>query len=323
MQPKVSVIIPLYNSISFLAETIESVLYQSYENIEVIIVDDDSKDGSIELAKTFASSIVKVVKNKGKGACAARNYGFEMSTGDYIQFLDADDLLSPDKIEKQVQVLQNTVNQLAVCDTVHFYDSPETGTSHDADFLITTENPEAFFIKLWGGPATTFYMVQTSAWLTPRHLIETYGLWDETLAKDQDGEFFARMGLHSQGIVYVPEIKNYYRKHRLGQNIASKKQRKHIESNLKATGLKAKYLLSKTDSKAAKSALAKQFKFVAMEAWPNFKDITKRALLESESFGGSPYKPVLGGRIIELIHTVFGWKIAKALSYYGHVMIKK
>lgn len=318
-----SIIIPLYNSVSFLEETLQSVLQQSYKNIEVIVVDDGSTDGSFELAKTFESSIVKVVKNKGKGACAARNYGFEMSTGDYIQYLDADDLLSSNKIESQVNALEGVQNQLAVCNTIHFYDSPDTGICTDKYYVFSTDAPEDLFIKLWGGLDSQMDMIQTSAWLTPRKLIEQAGPWNEQLAKDQDGEFFARVGLLSQGIVYVPEIKNYYRKHLKGNNIASQKQRKHIESNLLATELKSKYLFDKTNSVQAKQAIATQYKHVAIDAWPEFKDLSHMALTACENLGGSTYNPKLGGQGIELIKRVLGWRTAKSIAVYGRKVLNK
>ncbi|WP_435134182.1 glycosyltransferase family 2 protein [Formosa sp. A9] len=323
MQPLVSIIIPLYDAVTFFEETLQSVLQQSYNNIEVIVVDDGSTDGSWELAESFLSDKIKVLKNKGKGACAARNYGFDVSSGDYIQYLDADDLLSSNKIECQVNALNGVQNKLAVCNTIHFYDTIENGSCSDVDYVFSTDTPEELFIKLWGGLDANMNMVQTSAWLIPRKLIEQADPWNEQLAKDQDGEFFARVGLQSEGIIYVPEAKNYYRKHIKGQNIASKKQIKHIESNLLATSLKADYLFKKTESQQAKQAIATQYKHVAMEAWPEFKDITKRALKSCEDLGGSAYNPILGGTMIELIKKIFGWKLAKSVAVNGRKLLNR
>ncbi|CDF80632.1 glycosyltransferase (GT2) [Formosa agariphila KMM 3901] len=316
MVDKVSIIIPLYNSVSFLGETLQSVLNQSYINTEIVIVDDGSTDGSFEFALTYVSQKIKVLKNKGKGACAARNYGFELSTGDYIQFLDADDILSLDKIERQVEALKGRQDLLAVCNTVHFIDAVESGICTDEPYLFSTSKPEEFFIKLWGGNELPMNMVQTSAWLTPRLLIENHGLWNESLAKDQDGEFFARLGLNGNGIVYVPVAKNYYRKFLNGNNIASGKSRVHLASNLKSTQLKEVYLFGKTHGTQARSALAIQFKQLAIDAWPEFKDISEQAIRASNKLGGSNYEPAIGGRIVEMVKNLFGWKCAKSMSYY-------
>ena len=320
---KVSVIIPLYNASEFINDTIHSVLNQSYSNIEIIIIDDNSSDDSYNKALKFESEKVLVYRNSGKGACAARNYGFKLSSGKYIQFLDADDLLSPNKIEKQVEQLKCSENRLAVCNTIHFINKIEDGKCTDQAYLFSTRHPEELFIKLWGGEDLVMNMIQTSAWLTPRKLIEKGGLWNESLPKDQDGEFFARIGLQSSGIIYVQDVKNYYRKHNTGKNIASKKERKHIESLLLTSQLKEKYLFEKSNSKESKKAISTLYKWVAMESWPVFPDLTKEALQNSKRLGGSDFLPVLGGKVIELLKFTFGWKFAKWVSYYGHALLKK
>ncbi|HZX58320.1 MAG TPA: glycosyltransferase family A protein, partial [Mucilaginibacter sp.] len=104
-QPLVSIIIPVYNSEKHLAETISSALEQTWPNKEIIIVDDGSADNSLAIAKSFASENVKVFHQPNKGASAARNKGIQEAKGDYIQFLDADDLLMPNKIAAQVKQL--------------------------------------------------------------------------------------------------------------------------------------------------------------------------------------------------------------------------
>ncbi|MBP1839110.1 glycosyltransferase family 2 protein [Formosa algae] len=320
---KVSVVIPLYNASTFLKETIDSVLNQSHTNIEIIIIDDHSTDDSFNKALEFQSENIIVKLNKGKGACAARNYGFELSTGDYIQFLDADDILSKDKIAKQVEALNESKTELAVCNTVHFSGRIEEGKCVDHAYVFSTSKPDELFINLWGGNNLPMHMIQTSAWLTPRTLIEKAGLWNESLAKDQDGEFFARVGLQSSGIIYVPEVINYYRKHNTGKNIASQKKEIHLDSLLKATNLKAKYLFSRTESDASKQAIATQYKHVAIDAWPQYKTIYNTAISKCEALGGSNYNPVLGGNIIELIKNTLGWRTAKLVAFYGRTFLNR
>ncbi len=320
----VSIIIPLYNSECFLNETLNSVLSQTYKNIEVILIDDNSTDGSLNIGLNFQKQHppkILLYKNKGKGACAARNYGFELSKGEYIQFLDADDMLSPDKIERQVKALEEQPGCIAVCETWHFKNTIQEAINSDKEYLFSTTKPEDFFIQLWGGNELLPNMIQTSAWLTPRGLIERNGLWDTSLEKDQDGEFFARIALNSKGIVYIPEIKNYYRKHTKGKNIAGQKQKIHLESNLRSTSLKEQYLLNSTNSKYANKAMASQYLIVAIDAWPRYKDITKQALTKVKQLGGTSYLPVLGGSLIEGIKRTLGWKIAKGFSYYLHKFI--
>ena len=95
MQPLVSILIPAYNAGPLLADTVRSALAQSWPRKEIILVDDGSKDDTLAVAKQFESAEVKVVTQANQGAAATRNRAFYLAQGDYIQWLDADDLLSP------------------------------------------------------------------------------------------------------------------------------------------------------------------------------------------------------------------------------------
>lgn len=113
MPPKVSVIIPAYNSSRYLAETIESVLAQSYREFEVIVVDDGSTDETLAVAQRFAPTVRALTKANG-GPASARNLAMQHASGDYLAFLDSDDLWVADKLEKQVAFLESNP-QVALC----------------------------------------------------------------------------------------------------------------------------------------------------------------------------------------------------------------
>src|SRR5262245_53234733 len=102
MAPRVSILIPAYNAGVWIAESIRSALAQTWENKEIIVVDDGSSDDTLRLARRFESAAVLVVSQANQGAAAARNKAFSLCQGDYIQWLDADDLLETDKIERQM-----------------------------------------------------------------------------------------------------------------------------------------------------------------------------------------------------------------------------
>src|SRR6266436_3094234 len=106
MKPLVSILIPAYNAEPWLAETIGSALGQTWPNKEIVVVDDGSRDRTLSIARQFASKCVSVVTQENQGASAARNRAFELCQGDYIQWLDADDLLWADKIAKQMAAAQ-------------------------------------------------------------------------------------------------------------------------------------------------------------------------------------------------------------------------
>ena len=134
MQPLVSILIPCYNAEKWVSDMLRSALGQTWSKIEVILVDDGSKDRSLEIARSFQRKNLKIIGQENQGASAARNCAYSEAQGDFIQYMDADDLLSPDKIESQMRLLQECPKStLAVSATRHFFDgrSPDSGILHD------------------------------------------------------------------------------------------------------------------------------------------------------------------------------------------------
>src|SRR5690606_5350603 len=112
----VSIIIPCYNAARWLPATLESALTQTWPATEIIVVDDGSSDDSLAIARGFAPRGVKVISQTNRGASAARNRGLAEARGDFIQYLDADDLLSPRKIELQLARLASApADAVATC----------------------------------------------------------------------------------------------------------------------------------------------------------------------------------------------------------------
>ena len=108
--PKVSVITPLYNGKKYIEKAINSILSQTYKDLESIIIDDGSTDGSGELVKEKFGGKVRYVYQENKGAATAVNKGITLSQGDYIAFCDHDDWWLPEKLEKQVKFLEANQN---------------------------------------------------------------------------------------------------------------------------------------------------------------------------------------------------------------------
>ena len=106
MKPLVSILIPAFNAQKWIADTIESAVRQTWPKKEIIVVDDGSRDQTLSIARRFASKGVSVVTQANQGASTARNHAFAICQGDYIQWLDADDLLAPDKIARQMAALE-------------------------------------------------------------------------------------------------------------------------------------------------------------------------------------------------------------------------
>lgn len=112
--PLVSVIIPVYNVAPYLREALDSVVQQTYSNLEILIVDDGSTDGSGEICEEYRSDDrVQIIHQENQGLSAARNRGLDRAAGEYIAFLDSDDAWRPDFIEKMLEAMENT--DITVC----------------------------------------------------------------------------------------------------------------------------------------------------------------------------------------------------------------
>lgn len=107
---KVSVIVPVYKVEKYVAFAVQSVLEQSYQNFELLIIDDGSPDQSVEICQQFTDPRIKIIRQENRGVCAARNTGIRHAQGEYLAFLDGDDIWLPQKLEKHVEHLENSVN---------------------------------------------------------------------------------------------------------------------------------------------------------------------------------------------------------------------
>lgn len=116
--PLVSIIIPCYNAGKYIADAIQSALDQTYPNCEVIVIDDGSTDGSLEVIRAFAGSIA-FETGPNRGGCAARNRGAELAKGTVLQFLDADDLLTPESVQRKVLGQSHAAANEIVCSSFH------------------------------------------------------------------------------------------------------------------------------------------------------------------------------------------------------------
>lgn len=314
----VSIIIPVYNAEHWLAESIESALRQTHEQKEVIVVDDGSTDNSFAIAEQFEKDGVIVIRQPNAGAAVARNTGMALAKGEFFQFLDAGDLLSEDKIQKQVKVLEGQPCKLAVCNYLQFANTKNLQQSLYTDqshFIYSSNQPLDFLVNLWGGNGESNF-IQTNCWLVPRTLIENAGYWRSYRCPDDDGEFFARIILASEGIVYVPGVYNYYRIGGGGNQLSSNNNRKYLMNTLLTIDLKYRYLLQKGDHPGIRKAMAKQYFDFAVYRYPQNLVLSKLALKRYQRIGIKADVPLLGGILVECARKIFGWRTTRLLQYY-------
>lgn len=170
---RVSVIVPVFNGVRFLAEAIESVLRQTAPPLELLVVDDGSSDGSAALARGFAG--VTVIERGHAGVSAARNVGVAAARGTHLAFLDADDEWAPEKLERQLALLR---------------DEPSAGLAvARLDYRFEGIIP-AWFRGPTDGGSEAGYL--PSCWLMPRSTWDRVGRFDETMTHSEDTDWLAR-----------------------------------------------------------------------------------------------------------------------------------
>lgn len=305
--PKVSIIIPVYNGARWLAQTIQSALDQTWREREIVVVDDGSTDNSAEIARRFATAGVALVHQPNRGASAARNTGLRSASGEFIQFLDADDLLAPDKIALQMAVLDGHRTRLAACPWGVFHDDV-TAAIFTLEPSWQSLPPIDWLVEVWSKGS----MMQPGAWLSPRSILETAGPWDETLSLDDDGEYFARAVLASNGVDFVPNAQCFYRRHD-GVHLSAARGEKARRSSFVSTTSKAKHLLAREDSARTRRACATNFARYAWENYPEGGKYVREAILRWKELDPHVRLPRGSGKEAALAR-YFGWRLARRLQ---------
>lgn len=206
---RVSVVIPCYNAYSFVEKTIISALDQITQQDEVIVIDDGSTDDSADIILSFGNKI-RAYFGSNQGASAARNRGTDIAQGKFIQYLDADDLLRADALEKRVNALEASGADVAYSDWQKLEEN-ETGEFLSGNVIarkIEDVHPDpqiALFTNFWAPPAALLYR---------REIVDAIGGWNESLPIIQDARFLLDAALVGGKFVYVPGVGADYRVHK-------------------------------------------------------------------------------------------------------------
>jgi glycosyltransferase involved in cell wall biosynthesis len=214
--PKVSIIIPTYNRAEFLHTAIASILNQTFQDFEVIIVDDASQDHTPDIIRTLPAERIRYIRHKcNKGGSAARNTGIANASAGYIAFLDDDDEWLPDKLRQQVEILDRSSPRTGVVYTGYFYIDRNTGRvigekiptkKGYLDHILFTDN-------CIGG---------TSSVVIRRECFTKVGLFDENLPCFQDYDLWVRIARKFQfDYVQEPLLKYYIHGHKIWTNLES------------------------------------------------------------------------------------------------------
>lgn len=303
-EPLVSILIPCFNAAPFIAETLESALAQTWRHTEIIVVDDGSTDRSPEIAREFAPRGVRVFSQANAGAAAARNRARRESRGDFLQYLDADDLISPAKIERQLALLAGRPpDTLATCAWGRF--RCDRRDAAFVDMAVFRDLTPVEFLALGGD---TGAMMHPSAWLVPRGVAERAGPWDESLSLNDDGEYFCRVALASAGLAFCadPEARSYYRSGMAG-SLSQRRTQRARRSQFDSLVAITRALRAAEDSPRTRRAAAGYWRRFVHDFYPWPADLIAQATAEVARAGESLGRPPMGPKTAALAR-VLGWK---------------
>ena len=307
MNPLVSILIPAYNAQTTIAETLRSALGQTWPQKEIIVVDDGSRDETPSILRRFESRNVLVVRQPNQGAAAARNKALSLSNGDYIQWLDADDLLSPEKIALQINASDECGSNAVVLSCAW------------GRFMYRASHATFVPTPLWCDLAPWEWLVrqmehniymQTATWLVSRGITEAAGPWDTRLLGDDDGEYFARVLLASKGTRFVPDAKVYYRMTGASSLSYIGHSDRKRDAQWLSMLLHIEYVRSVEDSPRARAACVQYLQNWMVYFYPDRPDLFEKAQMLAGEFGGSITVPRLSWKY-DWIRTLFGWPLAR------------
>jgi glycosyltransferase involved in cell wall biosynthesis len=308
--PLVSILIPAFNAQEWIGDTLRSALAQTWPHKEIIVVDDGSTDQTVAAARQFEADGVRVVTQKNQGAAASRNNAFALSQGDYIQWLDADDLLAPDKIASQMQALEPGSSHRTLLSggfgkfMYRWYRAQFIPTAlwHDL-------SPAEWLIRKMG---QNLYM-QTATWLVSRELTEAAGPWNPAMLSDDDGEYFCRVLLQSDGTRFVPQARVYYRA--LGSDSLSQVEQSNrkLDALWDSMQLHIGYMRSIEDSPRSRAACLAYLQRRLIYFYPDRTDLVQAAERMAGDLGGQLAPPNLSWKY-SWIKAITGWDLAQRAS---------
>jgi glycosyltransferase involved in cell wall biosynthesis len=200
--PQVSVVVPAFNAETTIVAAVESALGQTFDDLEVIVVDDDSTDATMERLAGIGDPRLRLLRTAHGGVARARNQGMDAARGQFIAFLDADDMWTPDKLEAQVQALSSDPSAWAVYSWTVFCDT-------DGRYLFA-KAPEYLSGDVYSELLTTFFLASGSNALARRACVESIGRFDETAEPVEDWEYWLRCAKKGR-FALVPRYQVLYR----------------------------------------------------------------------------------------------------------------
>lgn len=306
--PLVSVLIPCFNAEKYIGETLESVLAQTWPNLEIIVVDDGSTDGSADVVRSFARPNLRLIEQANRGQTAALNVCLRYATGQYVQYLDADDLIAPRKIELQVRRLADNPDCVATAEWARFYDAPDTAR-FDPEPVWKDLDPIDWLAlsRAEGGG-----MMLPALWLIPMRIVLSVGPWREELTLNNDAEYFTRILLAAGRVLFCPGARCFYRSAVPG-SLSGRRTPEAWSSQFRVLEFCEAYVRQREDSERIRRGFALSWQHLAHAAYPYDAELAERALDRANKLHPVRIRPG-GGLRFRLMSELIGWRLARRLQ---------
>ena len=221
-KPLVSVIIPVYNQEKYILESIQSVMEQTYENLEIIVIDDGSEDFSGKIVERIKDKRINYFYQKNRGVSAARNHGLKVAKGKYIAFIDSDDVWKIDKLQKEMELLLKEEAGACYCGSINYIEAKDTYANAKTKFL--EGNILLELLK------DTIY-AHTSTWVVKRDILVKHNIkFVEGCNWSEDLEFFTKVTAFTK-VCCVKEYLSVYR-NKNGEGLSNINLKKFNEINV-------------------------------------------------------------------------------------------
>lgn len=307
-KPLISVLIPCYNAAPYISATLQSVLAQTWRPLEIIVVDDGSTDNSAEIVRSFSGAGVRLYQQDNRGQTAALNATLRYATGDFVQYLDADDVLDPEKIALQMARLRDQPGCLASAEWGRFYDIPEQ-TSFEPESVWRDMDPLDWLVE---SRADGLGMMFPAIWLIPMPIVRAVGPWDDALTLNNDAEYFTRVLLAAESVLFCPGARCRYRSG-IGGSLSGYKSPRAWRSQFRVTELCESYIRAREDSERVRRGFALSWQHFAHACYPYDVSLAGQALRRARALHDVRIRPN-GGLAFKTLSRLIGWRLARRLQ---------
>jgi glycosyltransferase involved in cell wall biosynthesis len=272
------------------------------------VVDDGSTDRSVEIVRGFARSNLTLIRQENRGQTAAFNVCLTHASGDFVQYLDADDLIDPDKIEGQLRRIVEHPGVVASAEWGRFYGSPAEAR-FDPELVWQDLDPLDWLAL---SRAEGLGMMFPALWLVPMQIVQTVGPWAEDLTLNNDAEYFTRVLLASDRVLFCANARCRYRSGLQG-SLSKRKTPQAWRSQFRVIELCETYVRAREDTERIRRGFALSWQHLAHAAYPYIRDIAEKSLVRARLLHPVAIQPD-GGPLFHFVSKLVGWRAARVLQ---------